>query len=132
MIALAIFFGCILVLAYSEAVGDAASIEGNIPIDHVRGFVLRSVLALFSALWAAYVQPMGVWQFVFMMIGGAFLFSAAFRFLLNRMRGIAWDYVSLSNVYDTVFIEAFGVNAGRAAYVTEGIILAACVAAYLA
>jgi hypothetical protein len=37
-------------------------------------------------------------------IGSAFLFSAVFRYCLNRMRGLDWRYVSPSSWYDWQFI----------------------------
>jgi hypothetical protein len=119
------FSFCIFLLAVWNARNDARDIADHVLIDHQQEWMYRALIA-FGFAW---VFGKG-WGIVWMLIGGAFLFSAVFRLTLNRLRGKAWDYVSLSNTYDSVFIMAFGADAGRNAYVLEAAVCAACFALY--
>lgn len=116
-------------LAASEAQRDADTIADNEPIDHSRRWVYRAS-TIFGLSIAATVVTLNHVGMAYAAIGAAFLFSAVFRYRLNTLRGLPFDYVSTSNVYDSVFIGFFGANAGRAAYVTEAIITAAALVAY--
>ena len=67
---------------------------------YVRAFVVLGVCLMFCVPWLS--------------IGLAGLFSAVFRFRLNRLRGLDWRYVSPSNWYDFAFIWACWYSEGHA------------------
>jgi hypothetical protein len=108
----------VLWLARSEARSDFDAIKNGVPIDHVNGWLWRAGSAIVVA--AALSIHAGSWL---TLLGLALVsygaFTPAFRYLLNRHRRLDWHYVSLSNVYDTVFIELAGPHAGQLAYIVE-------------
>jgi len=105
-------------LARSEARSDFQTIASHVPVNHVNGWMFRAGAAL--ALAAPFAIHAGSW---WMLLGLALVsygaFTPAFRFMLNRHRRLDWHYVSLSNWYDTVFIEIAGPQAGQLAYIVE-------------
>jgi hypothetical protein len=142
-----------LLLAYVEARKDANDIAQHIPIDHVIGWTTR---AAFMGFVVAALVAFGVFttlgEVVAVLIASAFLFSASFRYILNSMRGLHATYLSPSNLYDWAYLRPFmhpidrteavegwhvymasysALQAGRAAYITEGVITAACIVVYL-
>lgn len=104
MIPLLISYTVALIAAYISAKDDAKQIDENEKVMHalqwlVRALVVGGVLvfcvALFDLPW--YKVPI-------IGVSCGFLFSAAFRTMLNGMRGLDWRYVSPSSWYDTLFI----------------------------
>jgi hypothetical protein len=90
---------CILTAAFAVwcACDDDLQIAMNKPVRHVRQWLLRaSVVTLLCVViglpWLA--------------IGLAGLFSAVFRYALNRLRGLSPWYVSPSNWYDWFWLWA--------------------------
>jgi hypothetical protein len=79
------------------AADDAEEIAQGKYIRHKLQWVLRAIVVGVPCLL------LGV---PFFAIGLAFLFSAVFRFRLNRLRGLDWRYVSPSNWYDYLFLMA--------------------------
>jgi hypothetical protein len=144
----------LLVIGYAvfEAWMDNERIEAHERIDHIEGWVIRAIVTIF--IWGVASFKIG-YSAIPCAIGSAFLFSAVFRYCLNRMRGKDWRYVSPSNWYDGAFIliadidEWHGLKmerlvhgtlydeeewyrdtihrAGTIAYITEATITAACV-----
>lgn len=131
MITYALFVAaCMVFAAVMDARQDAADIRANRPIHHTALWMERAGFALVSIAVAICV---GLFRgadlgplFIGLPLVAYGSFTPAFRFLLNvgRTPPKEPDYVSLSNVYDTVFIMVFGNNAGRAAYTTELLALA--------
>lgn len=116
-------------LAASEAQRDADAIARHETIDHSQRWIYRAS-TIFGLSIASTIVTLNHVGIAYAAIGAAFLFSAVFRYRLNILRGLPFDYVSTSNVYDSVFIGLFGTNAGRAAYVTEAMIAAAAMVVY--
>jgi hypothetical protein len=111
-----------LAAAWLEARQDAMDIAAHNHIDHVSGWLERTGFALVCILVLSFVA--GSWW----MVPGLALvsygaFTPAFRYLLNKYRGLEWHYMSLSNWYDTLFIEIAGTRAGQLAYAVEIIAL---------
>ena len=129
-----------IIYALWEAKGDYDDIEGGVFINHVQRWLTRATIA-------------GVFGFFlwgpFQLLAIAMLFSAVFRYELNRRRGMNPFYVApWSNFYDRVFYsivlsrwlskgEAFLVernyysgeytediyDAGKVAYVVEAVLV---------
>jgi len=143
----------LLVIGYAvfEAWMDNERIEAHERIDHIEGWVIRAIVTIF--IWTVASFKIGL-DAIPCAIGSAFLFSAVFRYSLNRMRGKDWRYVSPSSWYDWFFLQVavlmimgrknYLVNpsgryaenehyrarvhrAGTIAYITEATITAACV-----
>ena len=118
--------------ALREAEQDAIDIDAHRPIDHVSGWLERcffavvcaAVLALIATTKGAALLPT-LASLVVLSYG---VFTPVFRWRLNSLRRKSWDYVSLSNLYDTAFISAFGNGAGAMAYAVE---IAAAVVAFI-
>jgi hypothetical protein len=98
-----IFAAFALVIAYAmfEAWQDFERIQVHERIDHIEGWVIRAIITIF--IWGVASFKIG-YSAIPCAIGSAFLFSAVFRYSLNRMRGKDWRYVSLSSWYDSFFI----------------------------
>lgn len=84
-----------LALAELSARDDARQIRRGLIIDHamqwyIRALVVIGVCLVFCVPWLS--------------IGLAGLFSAVFRWRLNKLRGLDWRYVSPSSWYDWQFI----------------------------
>jgi hypothetical protein len=92
-----------LVAAYAvfEAWQDFERIEAHERIDHIEGWVIRAIVTIF--IWGVASFKIGL-DAIPCAIGSAFLFSAVFRYSLNRMRGKDWRYVSPSSIYDSWWI----------------------------
>jgi hypothetical protein len=105
-------------LARSEARSDFQTIASHVPVNHAAGWMWRagSALVLASALA---IQARSWWMLLGLALVSYGAFTPAFRYLLNRHRRLDWHYVSLSNWYDTVFIELAGPQAGQLAYLVE-------------
>ena len=84
-----------LALAELSARDDARQIRRNLIIDHVMQWYIRALVVLGVCL---------VFCVPWLSIGLAGLFSAVFRWRLNRLRGLDVRYVSPSNWYDWQFI----------------------------
>jgi hypothetical protein len=100
MIALGIF-NIIVMFAVFEAWQDFERINSHEDIDHRAGWMLRAFVTCY--LWGAASIWIG-WDAAIYAVASAFLFSAVFRYALNRMRVLDWRYVSPSNWYDSFFI----------------------------
>jgi len=108
----------VLWLARAEARSDFHEIMTGLPIDHVTGWRLRAGSALILASALA-INAGSWWMLLGLCLVSYGAFTPAFRYLLNRHRRLDWHYVSLSNWYDTVFIELAGPQAGQLAYLVE-------------
>jgi hypothetical protein len=108
---MAVILYCIAILhALMEASQDARTIAAHRPINHRVLWTFRAI----GMTASAYLLGNVLWA-----IGGAFVFSAVFRWQLNSLRGLPATYISPSNVYDSVFLWAFGRYGGAAAYCVE-------------
>ncbi len=108
-----------------DARQDAALISAGNAIDHADGLQERAAIGVvLAALFTVIGERVGeTWWFVLPVIGvWAGSFGIVFRWTLNRMRGLEWDYVSLSNRYDTLFIGLFGKLAGAMEYAAEALL----------
>jgi len=107
-----------------EARKDAQDIAANKHIDHVSGWLERAGFSIVLIILFTFIC--GSWWWV---PGGGLIaygtFTPLFRYWLNAARGLEYHYVSLSSIYDTVFIELAGTKAGQLAYAVEVIALAA-------
>lgn len=129
--ALILFTAFIVMAAVTCAGADHNDIAQGQYIDHAFGRVERASSTIVVSLVLMVCFHLGWGRTVAMCIYGAALFSALFCYRLNVLRGLPLDYVSLSNQYDTAFIMAFGMNAGKAAYVAEAVTCAVCLFLYL-
>lgn len=112
MITLSILIVAIVLFAWKEAADDARAIaESNKtgkpfthddPDRYIVAGVFTLIMAGFAQTW---------WALLYFPITWA-VFTISFRFLLNRMRGKHWLYVSPSNGYDWFFIRSV-MNAAR-------------------
>jgi hypothetical protein len=93
----------ILVAAYAitEALRHFLRIGSNKRINHIGAWTVRALVT--GIVWATASFKIG-YSAIPCAIGSAFLFSAVFRYSLNRMRGLDWRYVSPSSWYDWQFI----------------------------
>jgi hypothetical protein len=97
MIALGIF-NIIALFAVFEAWQDFERINNHEDIDHRAGWMVRAFVTCY--LWGAASIWIG-WDAAIYAVASAFLFSAVFRYALNRMRVLDWRYVApWSNIYD--------------------------------
>ena len=88
-----------IAIAILSAWYDKVRIAGGHEIMHVPRWVIRAALVSIAALLFGHPwMVLGLWG----------LFSAVFRFALNRWRGLDWRYVSPSNWYDRTFMEFAG------------------------
>lgn len=106
-----IFAAFALVIAYAkfEAWMDNERIEAGERIDHIEGWVIRAIITIF--IWGVASFKIG-YSAIPCAIGSAFLFSAVFRYSLNKIRRKDWRYVSPSNWYDTASI-LFSIMVGQ-------------------
>jgi len=100
MIALGIFT-IIALFAVFEAWQDFEIINNHEEVEHINAWMLRAFVTCY--LWGAASIWIG-WDAAIYAVASAFLFSAVFRYALNRMRVLDWRYVSPSNWYDWQFI----------------------------
>jgi hypothetical protein len=112
----------VLWLARAEARSDFGKIKNGLPIDHVNGWLWRAGGSLALALALA-IHAGSWWMLAGLALVSYGAFTPLFRYTLNKLRGLSWHYVSLSNHYDTVFIELAGTRAGQLAYAVELIAL---------
>jgi hypothetical protein len=93
----------ILVAAYAvfEAWRHFLRIEEHKPINHIGAWTVRALVTCLILGLASF--KLG-YSAIPCAIGSAFLFSAVFRYCLNRMRGKDWRYISPSNWYDEFWI----------------------------
>jgi hypothetical protein len=92
-----------IAIAILSAWYDKVRIAGGHEILHVPRWLIRAALVTIAALLFGHPwMVLGLWG----------LFSAVFRFALNRWRGKDWRYVSPSNWYDTAFI-VFSISVGQ-------------------
>lgn len=113
------------VCGWMDARQDAALIAAGNAIDHADGSRERAAICVvLSALFTVIGERVGeTWWFALPVIGvWAGAFGLTFRWTLNRERRLPWDYVSLSNRYDTLFIGLFGKAAGAMEYAAEALL----------
>lgn len=151
---IAVFLLFVALYVLAEARHDYNKIQAGKKIDHLERWVVRAGVVTLVA--AVFVLPMR-WKALLLLPIGAFGFSAAFRWCLNRMRGKHWAYIApWSSLYDRFF---FGLSnwdwawswsllkykyhewsvrhvdiihrAGRLAYLTEITIVVAAIAVAL-
>lgn len=123
---LLLFTAFVLWYADFEAKDDAQEIAAHREIDHSAQWLTRAAVfgSVWYLLWVLVGKP-STWP---LLLGHAFLFSAVFRWRLNRLRGLPYWYLSTSSAYDSVFIMlAIGYvpRAGRIAYAFELTVAAA-------
>ena len=85
----------IFLFAQIESADDYAQIQRKETIDHAQQWLMRGTMTVLYLLFCGELW----WAF-----GLAGLFSAVFRFQLNKKRGLDWRYVSPSNLYDYVWL----------------------------
>jgi hypothetical protein len=90
-------------LAQAESYSDWRKIKNGVPIDHISGWLWRAGSAIVVA--AALSIHAGSWL---TLLGVALVsygaFSPAFRFMLNKRRGLHWNYIAPGNLYDWAFL----------------------------
>lgn len=119
-----------MIHAFSASEDDAAAIRANEKIDHVRQWLIRSMIACAVCGIAGAMFGWSIAGFFLGVIAYSMVFSAMFRYKLNKLRGLKFDYMSLSNTYDSVFFLLFGNYAGVAAYITEMAVAIAAMVAF--
>lgn len=108
---LLLFTAFVLWYADFEGKDDAQEIAEHLTIDHTHQWIERAV-AFFCAWFITWIicSLPSTWP---LLIGHAFLFSAVFRYRLNKLRGLHWAYVSPSSWYDHAFMFLSGFRGGR-------------------
>lgn len=97
------FIAVVYYIAIFEADKDAFAIEAHLKIDHAAGWCRRALGIMVPAGIVCLALP-SWWCILPLLVLGAFLFSAVFRYRLNKLRGLHPCYVApWSNVYDRVF-----------------------------
>lgn len=101
IMALALFFAVVYWLAIAEAHDDHGQIRRHEKIDHFRQWIFRAVIVGGAAFILCAFTPI---SFLPLWGAGGFLFSALFRWKLNKLRGLDWRYIApWSNYYDRLF-----------------------------
>lgn len=94
---------CVILAVWCAEYDAARIIRGKV-IHHKLWWTIRAVVVAVTCIGSG--VPL-------MAIGCAGLFSGLFRWELNTLRGLAWWYISTSNLYDRVWIKIGGsVKAG--------------------
>lgn len=103
---LLLFTAFVVWYADFEGKDDAHEIAAHVKIDHVYQWLQRAVVfsCVWYLLWVLCSKP-STWP---LLLGHAFLFSAVFRYLSNKLRGMHWAYVSPSNWYDFAYLVVRG------------------------
>jgi len=127
MITTILLFSAIIgaVIGYLEGADDARTILTNRPINHAQGLAERIAIGLvLVSLLSVIAERCGSSWWILLPIACTYAGASGivFRYTLNRMRGLPWDYVSLSNRYDTLFIGLFGKLAGAMEYAAEALL----------
>lgn len=102
--ALIIFLALTIAIAYLEAFEDAQKIAANKSINHRDELIERCMAVACAGLLLFGVFGLWQWRALLWMPIAWSVFTPSFRYLLNRMRGKDWRYVSPSNVYDRLFM----------------------------
>jgi hypothetical protein len=106
-----------IALALLQASIDATAIMAHKPISHGWMFwIKRAFVHGLPILAAAYFT--GDYLHAITAIAA---WTSAHRYVLNAIRGKAWDYISTSNGYDRFFLRLPG--QGKAAYIAEAIVM---------
>lgn len=101
---------CGAVCGYFEAQEDADTIAAHKPINYFQNNAER--LGLLSVSLCAILivclltVPVGWWDVVRMVAAWPAAFTIVFRYRLNTLRGLHWNYISPSNWWDYAFIWA--------------------------
>lgn len=110
-------------IANLSAHDDYNQIKNHEPIDHKVQWLVRatltSILVIGLTLIHNLVFPNSWIISVYYSLTAAFWFSIIFRLILNALRGLPYDYISKSNLYDSVFIALANKNGGKLAYIFE-------------
>jgi len=106
----------IILFANRESLLDYTIISNHQKINHVSSWIYRAIFALTIVFL---IPNTTLFDKVLLSIAVAFLFSAIFRFRLNGRRKKPYNYISTSNIYDSVFIKLFPKYHGTLVYVVE-------------
>ena len=84
---------------------DNIQTSKNETIHHIKQWLIRACVAVSAIVIISGVgEVLTLTMFGLMSVAVAFLFSAYFRYRLNKLRGLEWWYISLSNAYDRAFL----------------------------
>jgi len=110
-------------IANLSAQDDYAQIRNHEYINHKKQWLTRATITfllvvclatfynlLFSSSWIL----IGYYSLI-----AAFWFSIVFRYKLNSLRQLPIDYISKSNIYDSIFITLANKNGGKLVYTFE-------------
>lgn len=88
------------------AAKDAGDIKAGKDIKHGKRWIMRAAIEIVASVaFACGIGDRPIdFHLVLLTIACGFLFSAVFRFSLNTMRGMHWNYLSPSSWYDWQFI----------------------------
>lgn len=103
---LSIMIGLMLLAAWAYAGADADATAANQHIDHSGGWMERAGFALICAVCLSLIGD-SWWMFIGLLIVAYGVFTPAFRFLINRARGLHWNYIAPGNEYDWMFLRPF-------------------------
>lgn len=94
-----------LFFAHYCAWDDNIQTSKNEAIHHIKQWLIRAGVAVAAITIISGVgEVLTLRMFGLMSVAVAFLFSAWFRYRLNKLRGLDWWYISISNYYDRFFI----------------------------
>lgn len=104
-----LFLLLVALFAWAESKRDARLIREGKPIDHKKRWRLRAGLVCIGAIlptgpYECALNWLILLKWALLCIAAGALFSACFRYLLNKRRGKHWAYVApWSSVYDRVW-----------------------------
>ncbi len=94
-----------LFFAHYCAWDDFTQIGKDEPVHHVKQWLIRAGISVAAIVVISGVgEVLTLKMFILMSVAVAFLFSAWFRYRLNKLRGLDWHYISGSNWYDMFFL----------------------------
>ena len=82
-------------------------------VKHGLAWVYRGIIVSLVSIPYFFLVQKFEW---ILLLGFAGLFSLGFRFFLNKIRKAKWDYISISNWYDTIFYFISKKHGGKIAY----------------
>lgn len=114
----------IILFAYISAKYDYIKILYHDPItriDHIKRWLFRALFGITLSLTHYNDLYVPIWFSILLII--AFTFSISFRLFLNYFRNIKFNYISNSNIYDSIFLKISKSKGGYFIYIFELVII---------
>ena len=112
---------------YGEAPREARMIADGEEIDHAELMVRRLLFTAPVVVWTWWMVTTSLLALAAYSAMVWACFTIFHRYRLNELRRLPWDYISLSNIYDSIWVWMAGHWGGYAAYLFEYLVNAAAV-----